>query len=224
MKMKRILALLLFSLFIGAAHGQSRLAYSEFGIGVGTLNYSGDIATTTSTSALIDETRPNFKLMAKRNTNDWFAFGLQAAYGWVYASDLNHTNQARGLEVKTSMFQINPFIEMNLIRFGKFRYERKFSIYIKGGAGYLAYNPDPLASEVYPPDLDPQTTAYTSINYFFATGVKFRLGYKTILAVEADFHNAGADNLDGVLHKLSGQRGSNDTYGGITVVLSKMLF
>ena len=203
---------------------QSRLAYSEFGMGIGTMNYSGDIATTKSTAALVQEARPNVTVFAKRHLNDWFGFGMQSSYGWIYASDLNHTHQNRGLEVSTSVFQINPFIEISFIRFGKFHYERKFSIYTRAGGGLVAYNPDPSANEIYPPELDPNPNAYSGINFFVAPGIKFRLGYKTILSLEMTLHSTTKDNMDGVLSKNVMDGGANDTYGGINIMISKAVF
>ncbi len=211
-------------LFSMSAEAQNRLAYTEFGFGVGTMNYSGDIATTTTVSALITETRPNFSVFAKRHFNDWFGMGLLASYGSFYANDINHTHQTRGLEVTTSMFQINPFLEINLIKFGKFHYERKFSIFLRAGGGYLAYNPDPLAADIYPPEFEPQIYAYTTFNFFGALGMKFRLGYETILTFDLSLHNSGVDNLDGILAIDPNHRGANDTYGGINVSISKAIF
>ena len=225
LKLRNIAATALLSIaFCGAIIAQNRLAYTEFGAGVGTLNYSGDIATTTSVSALLEETRPNFSVFAKRHFNDWFGIGIMANYGWIYANDANHTHQNRGLEVSTSLFQINPFIEVNLIKFGKFHYERKFSIFVRAGGGYLAYNPDPIAAEIYPPEFEPQIYAYTSYNFFGALGLKFRLGYETILTIDASIHNSGADNLDGILATDPDRRGANDTYGGLNISVSHAIF
>lgn len=211
-------------LFSANLLAQNRLAYTEFGIGAGTLNYSGDIATTTSVSSLLTETRPNFNVFAKRHFNDWFSLGIMASYGWFYANDENHSHQNRGLEVTTSMFQINPFLEMNIIKFGKFHYDRKFTVFIRAGGGYLAYNPDPVAAEIYPPGYEPEIYAYTSFNFFGALGVKFRLGYETILTIDVGIHNSGADNLDGILAIDPNERGANDTYGGLNVSVSHAIF
>lgn len=216
-------ALLILTL-AGPVLAQNRLAYSEFGFGVGTLNYSGDIATTTSVSSLLTETRPNFSVFAKRHFNDWFSLGILASYGSFFASDVNHTHQNRGLEVTTSMFQINPFFEINLIKFGKFHYDRKFSVFIRAGGGFLAYNPDPAAADIYPPEFDPQINAYNSFNFFGGLGMKFRVGYQTILTFDVSLHNSGVDNLDGILATNPDDRGANDTYGGINVSISRAIF
>jgi hypothetical protein len=217
------IALLILTLS-GSVSAQNKLAYSEFGLGLGTLNYSGDIATTKTASSLLTETRPNFSAFAKRNFNDWLSIGILAMYGSVYASDVNHRRQNRGLEVSTSMFQINPFFEINLIKFGKFHYDRKFTIFLRAGGGFLAYNPDPVASDIYPPEFDPQINAYNSLNLFGGMGMKFRVGYQTILSFDVSLHNSGVDNIDGILAIDPDDRGANDTYGGINVSISRAIF
>lgn len=217
------IALLILTL-TGPVLAQNRLAYTEFGLGVGTLNYSGDIATTTSVSSLLTETRPNVSVFAKRHFNDWSSLGILASYGSFYANDVNHTHQNRGLEVSTTMFQVNPFFEINIIKFGKFHYDRKFTVFLRAGGGFLAYNPDPVAADIYPPEFDPQINAYFSFNFFGGMGMKFRLSYQTILSFDVSFHNSGVDNLDGILAIDPDDRGANDTYGGINVSISRAIF
>lgn len=225
--MKRLFAVLFtvgISLGLSAQPDSKRLAYTEFGIGVGTLNYVGDIATTTSTAALFEETRPNATAFIKRHLNDWFGMGLQASYGWIYANDFNHDRQMRGLEVSTTMFQVNPFVEVSLLRFGKYHYERKFTVYGKAGGGFLAYNPEPSASSVYPEYLDPRPNAYTSINVFGGGGMKFLLSKDLILSFEVTVHNSLTDDLDGVLHVDPAVGSADDIYGGVNVYISKAIF
>lgn len=207
-----------------SATAQSRTAYTEFGLGVGTLNYSGEIATTTSTSALLAEMRPAVTVFGARHLNGRFAFGALARYGWIYAEDANHSHQQRGISVSTSMLQVNPFVELNLIRFGKYHYQNKFTIFVRAGGGLLAYNPDPQAEEVFTSDFDPRPNAYTSFNYHVSGGVKFRLTYKSILALKVHYANSGADDLDGVLHRDPGFDSSNDVFGGVEVTFSRAIF
>lgn len=220
MKKIFILASLLIS---SASWAQSRTSSTEFGISVSTLNYSGEIATSTSTSALLKEVRPAGGLMVKRNFNDLFSMGLEASYGFIYASDANHSNPNRGLEVTTSLLQVNPFMELNLIRFGKFHYDQKFTIYLKAGGGFIAYNPDPKVMEVYPQGIDPEPNAYTGLNFFGGTGVRFRVGYKSVLSLEATIHGTNVDNMEGVFQE-SASNTANDYYGGLTLTFSKMVF
>lgn len=208
----------------GSLFAQPRLAYTEFGFGVGTLNQKSEIASSGSTGAIVEEMRPNFMLFAKRNFNDWFGLGVVTSYGWTEANDLNHDRQNRGLSVSTTMFQLNPFVEVNFLKFGKYHLDRKFTIYTRLGAGFLAYDPTPSAVNTYPDEFEIRPDAYKSLNTFVELGMRFRIGYSSILTVGVDFHNSGADDLDGILHKLSGQQGKNDGYGGLNVSFSKALF
>ena len=220
-------SLLILSLMLAATAtmlAQPRLAYTEFGFGVGTLNQSSDIATSNTVGAMSKEVRPNFMAFAKRNFNDWFALGIMSSYGWTEAEDANHDNQRRGLSVHTTLFQFNPFLEINFLKFGKYHLDRKFTIYTRLGAGFLAYNPTPESVSVYPDYFEVRPDAYKSLNTFVEVGLRFRIAYSTILTVGVDFHNSGADDLDGVLHKLPGEQGKNDTYGGLNISLSKALF
>lgn len=221
---KSRMVLVLWAFCAVSLSAQNRLAFTEYGFGIGTLNYSGEIANTTSTSALISEARPNGALFLKRNFNDWFALGVETSYGWIVADDLNHTHQNRGLSLTTTIFQAHPYLEVNFLRFGKFHYDRKFSIYLRTGAGFIAYNPTVTSSEVFPSALEPRPNAYSGVHYFAAGGLKFRISYTTILSLEAAFHNAGADDLDGILAREASERGANDTYGGIMIRLSKAIF
>jgi hypothetical protein len=188
------------------------------------MNYAGDIATTTSTNAILAEMRPNILVYGKKHFNDWFAIGLNASYGWMYAADNNHSNQQRGLSVKTKMFQANPYLEANLIRFGKYHYETKFTLFVQAGAGFLAYNPEPEAAEVYPENIVPRNDAYNSINFFVGTGVKFRVSYNSILTVGLTYHGSGTDDLDGISVTQGLTSGKNDVYSGVYIGFSRAFF
>ncbi len=222
--MKYILSITLTAFFTISGLAQSRTAYYELGLGAGTMNYAGDIATTTSTNAILEEMRPNFMVYGKKHFNDWFAMGLTSSYGWMYASDANHSNQQRGLSVKTKMFQVNPYLEASLIRFGKYHYDRKFTIFVQAGAGFLAYNPEPEAAEVYPENIEPRPDAYNSINFFVGTGMKFRLTYNSILTLGITYHGSGVDDLDGIKISKGFTSGKNDVYSGVYVGISRAFF
>lgn len=221
--MRYFLSFALVLIFACSAFSQSRLRYYELGLGAGTLNYAGDIATTTTAGALISEMRPNAMVFGKRHFNDWFAIGLNASYGWFVAEDINHSNQKRGLSVTTKMFQANPFLEVNFIRFGKYHYDRKFTIFMQAGAGFLAYNPDPAAEVVYPEDVEPYNGAYNTINFWTGGGMKFRIGYRSILTLGFTYHAPGVDDLDGII-PTKNNSGINDVYGGVYVGISRAFF
>ncbi len=199
-----------------------RTAYTEFAGGVGTLNHAGDIATTNSTEAIFKEVRPQIKIMAKRHFNDWFGMGVETGYGWLSASDANHSNFDRGFSTEVGILQINVFSEVHLIRFGKYHLDDKFSIYLKFGGGLLAYDPEIVAAETYGATYEPALNAYTSFNTFFGGGVKFRTDYRGVLGVELVLHNAGTDQLEGL--NITTVSSQNDVYGGIFIYYSYLIF
>lgn len=220
-------------LFVGMAYmltlmpqqtsAQARTRYSEFGLGIGTLNAASDIATTTNTAALLEEVRPNFSVFGQYHFNDWFTMGVQASYGWMYMDDLNHSNPSRGIYNRTDLVQVNPYILMHLIRFGKYRYARKFTTYLKFGGGFIAYDTDPAARRVYDENTEFYTNAYSGVNLFYGIGVKLRTSYKSTLSLEATFHNSLADQLDGIAVP-SQPEGANDHYGGLMLSYGFMIF
>lgn len=215
--------LLIFILMSGyPLMAQPRMSYSEFGIGVQTLNYSGDIATTTNVSAILSEIRPNFKVYGMRHFSDWFAMGAEFSYGWFYANDENHSNPTRGLSVYTTMTHINAFMEINLIRYGKYHFARKFGLYLKTGGGLLAYNPHISFNNQLTPEFIPYPNSYSDFNYFFGGGMKFRVSYRGTLRLEATVHGVNSDHLDGF--QYTNQLSGNDVYGGVMVAYSYLLF
>ncbi len=201
---------------------QSKTAYTEFGGGIGTLNCSGNIATTTSTEALIREVRPQIKVMAKRQLNDWFGLGIETSYGWLSADDANHSNHKRKLSTTVEVLQVNAFSEIQFIRFGKYHFENKFALYIKLGGGLLAYNPELVVPGVFPQGYKPALNAYTDFNYFLGMGVKFRTAYRGMLGTEITVHNAGNDQLEGIYSET--MKSSNNVYGGIYIYYSYLIF
>lgn len=221
--LKALLSILTCCLISVSALAQSRTAYSEFGGGVGTLNYSGDIATTFGVSAVLKEVRPQFFVFAKRHFNHIFGAGAEANFGWIYGSDENHTNVTRGLSNHTTITQVNGFVELHLAKFGKYHIDRKSALYIKAGLGFLAYNTNISASRTFPNDIELFPDAYSGIHYFGGGGIKFRLTYHSVLAIEVLASNAGTNQLDGFVYR-SGQGSSNDLFGGLRISYSYLVF
>ncbi|MEQ9262522.1 MAG: DUF6089 family protein [Owenweeksia sp.] len=212
----------LFSFICLNSIGQNKMAYSEFGISAGTLNYSGDIATTNSVAALANEVRPDFGVFAVRNFNDWFAMGAEIHYGWFYASDINHSFPERGLDVTTSVTQANLFIEANFIRFGKYHYDRKFGLYVKAGGGFLAYNPTLSINNLLPENIELYPNSYSGTNFYGGLGIKFRTSFKSVLRFEATFHSSGSDHMDGF--EYTDQASDSDTFGSLKIAYSIAVF
>lgn len=207
-----------------AMSGQARLRYSEFGFGISSLTSSNDIATTTSVSSILIETRPSAKIFAMYHVNDWFGLGGDINYGWIYGEDNNHSNINRDFEYYTTITQTNAFIEVNLIRYGKFHRETKFGLYTRLGVGVLAYNPTLTYNGLLPDNVIPYPDSYTTTNSFGAIGIKLRSTYKSSIRLEAAFYSTGVDNLEGFEYNNNRVDAAKDSYGGFTISYSLLVF
>lgn len=223
--MKNTLCILLISTFALSLQAQkARTSYGEYGVGLGTWNMTSQIANQNSVGAVFKEVRPHLNVFAKYHFNDWFGFGVDMNYGAVYASDANHQEVERGFEVSTSLFNSNLFVEAHLIRFGKYHRDRKFSLYVKGGAGLSAWDPELNLDERQRNNIEIENGAYSAFSYSYGMGAKFRIAYRSILTVEGRLHNSGGNTLEGFTLVNPDGPVSNDTFWGLTVAYSYAIF
>jgi hypothetical protein len=208
-----IFAALLFGL---SARAQSkRTKYYEFGGGIGTLNMSNEIANSSRVNAVFAEIDAQMTLFAKYHLNDWFGIGGEISYGSLRASDVNHDNFNRGFSVNTSLLSGNIFSEVHLIRFGKYHLDQKYTVFLKGGLGVAGWNPELTIDGKVPNDIDIETDAYIGMNTFFGLGMKYRVSYHGILAVELRYSTLGGDTMDGILETAPNIVLDNDKYWGV---------
>lgn len=220
----RLVVFSLIMLISSFGYGQSRLKYQEYGFGIGSLTASNEIATTSRVGSVLNELRPQARIYAMYHPNDWFGFGADLNYGWIYGKDENHTNVNRGLEYYASISQANVFLEFDLIKYGKFHRETKFGLFVKTGGGFMSYNPNITFTNLQPSGIEVSPDSYTSLNYFFSGGFKFRTSYKSSIRIEAYLHNAGVDNLEGFEYVEGEINSSNDLFGGVMVSYSFLVF
>lgn len=223
--MKHTLSIALIALFgLGLNAQKARTSYGEYGIGLGSWNMTSQIANQNSVGAVFKEVRPHVQAFAKYHFNDWFGFGVDMNFGSLYASDANHREIERGFEVSTVLFNSNLFVEAHLIRFGKYHRDQKFSLYVKGGAGMSAWDPELSLSERQRNTIDVENGAYSAFSYSYGMGAKFRLAYRSILTVEARLHNSGGNTLEGFVFTNPENPVSNDTFWGLSVAYSYAIF
>lgn len=208
-----IFAALLFGL--SASAQSKRTKYYEFGGGIGTLNMSNEIANSSRVNAVFAEIDAQITLFAKYHLNDWFGIGGEISYGSLRASDVNHDNFNRGFSVNTSLLSGNIFSEVHLIRFGKYHLDQKYTVFLKGGLGVAGWNPELTIDGKVPNDIDIETDAYIGMNTFFGLGMKYRVSYHGILAVELRYSTLGGDTMDGILETAPNIVLDNDKYWGV---------
>lgn len=216
-----VLSMLLLCLSFSAT-AQRQLRYTEIGGFLGTLNYTGEIATTNAPASIMKEMRPQLGIYLRRNYSALYSIGLEASAGWIHAEDKNHTNINRGWTLNTPMVMVNAVGELNFRKFGKFYKKNSWTLFLRGGAGVSAYYPDVEGITYNPETMEMSTGSFVAMNYFVGGGVKFRVGHASILSIFADAHGLMADNLEGFTYK--NRSFANDYYGGIRIAYSHCIF
>ena len=219
--MKKALIILMSVLFSFTVNGQRRFDYYDFGVYVGTMNYNGDVATGVI-SGYLSDIRPSAGAYLRTTFSSWFSLGMEGSYSFIYSTDENHGRAARGFEVRTHMIQLNPFIEMNFSKFGKFRRNQKYSLYVKAGGGVNFYNPDVKDETQFSESFVLRPNAYMGFNYFGGGGLKIRTSYRSYLNVEFLGHFTTFDDLEGWVYQSN--RTSNDFYGGLRIGYNYMFY
>ncbi|GAB5556739.1 MAG: hypothetical protein SchgKO_09520 [Schleiferiaceae bacterium] len=213
---------MLFMCICFSATAQRQLRYTEIGGFIGTLNYSGEIATTTNPSSILKEMRPQLGFYLRRNYSALYSIGLEASAGWIHAEDANHTNTGRNWTLNTPMVMVNTVGELNFRKFGKFYKKNSWTFFIRGGLGVSAYYPDVEGITFNPEYMEMSSGSFVAMNFFAGGGIKFRVGHASILSIYADAHGLMGDNLEGFTYK--DRAFANDYYGGIRVAYSHCIF
>ncbi len=201
---------------------QQNPKYSEIGVSVGNLVYTGPFAADANMGNWLSETGGRFGLFTRRSLAPWINIGLEMNYGWYTLDDANHGRAQRGISMTTQVLNTNISTEVFFIRYGKFHWNNNFSPYVKLGMGGNFFSPEIENFGAVGDDVRLYPFSGQSINYFFGIGVKFRLAYKHSLAIEWVAHNAGTEKMGGVV--APSLNPSNDSYGGLFLHYSVLIF
>ena len=180
------------------AQNSKAIQANEWGIGMGSMYYQGDLTPTINTKALVLSTRPAMFINYKKSYSPFFLVGFELGYGSLSFKDsLFNPSFSRNWNFNTQIFQTNIFFDFNLREFGKYYYKNKWTVYGKGGMGAL----------VYAPRLDARTPLQSNEKLFdgvyFATqlmgggGLKLRISYQHTVCIEGCLHYLFTDHIDG---------------------------
>jgi hypothetical protein len=200
---------------------QRQLNYTDFGFAVGGMIHTGEVSNG-GVGAYISDARPQAKLNLKRTLASWFTVGIEAGYGYLSANDEDHLRTDRNYSVSTHLIQVNPFIELNFMKFGKYRREQTWTPYLKLGGGIVFYNPELNEDAVYTSLIELRPNAYSGLNFLIAFGAKIRTSYNSYLTLEPIIHFTNFDDIEG--WRYSRNLTDNDVYGGFTVGYNYMIF
>lgn len=221
--MRKLFFLVFFLAFsLAKLSAQQNPKYSEIGISAGNLVYTGPFAADANMGNWLNETGGRFGLFTRRSLAPWINIGLEMNYGWYTLDDANHGRAQRGITMTTQVLNTNVSTEVFFIRYGKFHWNNNFSPYVKLGMGGNFFSPEIENFGAVGEDVRVYPFSGQSINYFFGIGVKFRLAYKHSLAIEWVTHNAGTQEMGGVV--APSLNPSNDSYGGLFLHYSVLIF
>ncbi|MFN4298748.1 MAG: DUF6089 family protein [Thermaurantimonas sp.] len=223
--MKKIFfSCILISVILFTYGQKSGYNYEQFGIMIGTINYSGDVTPNYSNPTnIIKEMRPTLGVGYYKGLSPFYIIGTEISHGILYANEANHRNVTRPFEFTSHIIQFNIINEIIARRFGKYYYTTKWAPYGKLGLGFGMVNPTLHKPEILNENVfERKDQMYFFVNYFIGGGIKLRIRYNYSLSIEGVFHFTNQDFLDGYLDKRVNS--FNDTYGGIRLILSRYNF
>lgn len=137
--MKKILFIFLLSLSL---HTDAQVYYrrSEFGAGVGSSNYFGDL----NTNYGFNFARYSATVFYKYNFTPYIALRMGGSYAYVGYSDKfssNYYQQVRNLDFKSNIFEAAIHAEFHFFRYEIGDFDHRFTPYVTIGAGIFSYNP-----------------------------------------------------------------------------------
>ncbi len=206
MKLKLIL------LGISALAASSAFAQDiEGGIFLGTAQYQGDLSEKHIT---LPETKPSFGIIGRYYFGPRIDVGLTFSYGWIEGDDKNYDEdkdrRKRNLNFRSSIFEVSPRVEVNILPYISNSKKYKLAPYVFGGVGFYHFNPktdDPSGNEValQPLGTEGQNIGGPGEKYGlwqfsipYGLGIKYSLGNFWNLGVEVGQRKLFTDYLDDV--------------------------
>jgi hypothetical protein len=185
-----------------AAHSQTRWSLTVFG---GVSNYQGDLQAKAFT---LDQSNLALGLGVKYDLTPRLAIRSGLNYGTVEAADASNkpSLRFRNLSFVSRIIEGNVLLEYTFFDME----DKKISPYVFGGAAVYHFDPfafDSVGRKVY---LEPLSTEGQGLPQYpdrkpykltqfaipFGAGVKFRVGYNTVLAYEVGLRKLFTDYLD----------------------------
>lgn len=181
----------------------------EFGIGLGALNYSGDMDTP-SFSDNITNTGFGLQLNARYYLNHFIAIRGNVIYGKVKGDDRKSSAEwqlERNLRFSSSYFEGAILGELYFLNFSENSASSKLKPYLIGGFSFFKFNPmtdyrgvnyelQPLGTEGQGLPGFAERYSLTSTALLFGGGIKLMINEKSSLNFELVAHRTNTDYLD----------------------------
>ena len=216
--MKKILVTGIFlSIFILASevnYAQSQYAIrqeGEFGVGLGSGHYFGDL----NTRGRLNRAKIAGSIFFRKNFGNYIAVRVGASYARLGYSDIYNTHNLymnlRNLSFNTNVWELALQGDFNFFRFMPGEPGYNFTPYITLGVGAFSYDPyaylqgqkiflRPLGTEGQGSSMYPDRKQYSSmaISFPFGAGVKYAINERTNIGFEILHRFTNTDYLDDV--------------------------
>jgi hypothetical protein len=183
----------------------------EFGIGIGTAHYFGDI----NTRARLNRLKPAATLFFRKNFGNYIAARIGASFAQVGYSDIynshNEYMSRRNLSFNSNVWELTLQGDFNFFRFMPGEPQYNFTPYVTLGAGIFSYDPyaylndekiflRPLGTEGQGSPLYPTRKQYSTMGICFpiGAGVKYAINERINIAFEILHRVTTTDYLDDV--------------------------
>lgn len=204
------------------ALGQRSLRYQEVNFSVGTMNYGGELTTESDPGTLFREMGGYFAVDYNYYFTPKVGLGIRTGYGWLTADDLNHAYPERGLSFYSDVVEINGQFIYHFRKFGKYYRWNSSTLYFKlaGGATFVhtQYPEDIQFPDIV--ELYPGTNG--GFNLGLGGGAKWRISEKSTFGVELMMNFLFSDLMEGF--KFKGNQDNSDSYGGLRLSYSTLIF
>lgn len=197
------------------AFGQRALRYQELNFAIGSMNYNGEISTSSDPSTLLREMRVYAGIDYNYYLSSKFGLGATVGYGRVTADDLNHDSPERGLSFNSDLVQIDGQMIYHFRRFGRQFITTRSTIYLKAAAGVTWIHTNYPDDIVFPSNTTIYPGTNSSFNLGAGGGVKWRVTRYSTFSVELMGHFLYSDLMEGF--KIGNEESSADAYGGIRI-------
>ncbi len=206
-----IFILILVSSLFSDAQNQAVIQEGEFGIGIGSGHYFGDL----NTRARLN--RPKFAATTffRKNFGNYIALRAGASFAQLGYSDIynekNPTMQVRNLSFNSNVWEIALQGDFNFFRFMPGEPGYNFTPYVSFGVGVFNYDPfamlngekhflRPLNTEGQGNSLYPDRKPYKSMSFSipFGAGVKYSLNERLNIGFEIIHRVTGTDYIDDI--------------------------
>jgi len=208
-KLMIIAAILVPSFHFGQS--QAVVQEGEFGVGIGTGHYFGDL----NTRARVNRPKIAAGIFFRKNFGNYIAARVAASFAQVGYSDIYNTHNEymnrRNLSFNSNIWELSLQGDFNFFRFMPGEPEYRFTPYVTIGAGVFNYDPyaylngekyflRPLNTEGQGDSLYPDRKPYASmaVSIPFGVGIKYSINERINVGFEVLHRFTNTDYLDDV--------------------------